>query len=345
MPAVQTGLILQGGGALGAYEFGVLRRLFEEPGGFAPDVISGVSIGAINASALAAGRLGPLPTLAAIWEEFTVLTPWIIPEAFQSFASLFGNAGFFHMRTDYYNLPGWTSFYDTTPLRRLLGQYIDCDRLNTAPPVVALTATDVSEGCITRFSNFGHDKVRLSADHIIASGSLPPGFPFTRIEGRAYWDGGLFDNTPLGAAIDYLKPDRQVRKRLIVVRLFPNKGRVPRNMLEVFDRCFEVVFAQKFSQDLKTLRQVNEYVAAINAIEDLLQASPPEQAAAIRALPGYQLLIKYLAIQDLIIIENTSPEIVFGPFDFSKSRIRQRIEAGYRDADVALTASATNGVQ
>ena len=115
---VHTGLVLQGGGALGAFEYGALLRLYEDPA-FRPDIIAGVSIGAINAACLVGAKDDPLKTLQYIWDRFTVEAPWFVPPQGQRFFALFGNPHFFSMRNDYMASAFWTSFYRIDPLDRL----------------------------------------------------------------------------------------------------------------------------------------------------------------------------------------------------------------------------------
>jgi predicted acylesterase/phospholipase RssA len=321
----RTGLVLQGGGALGAYEFGVLKRLFEEPG-FRPDVVSGVSIGAINAAAVVGARNGdPIATLAEMWRRFEVISSPLMPDAIEQFVALAGNASFFSMRFDYFNLLRWTSFYSVEPLRATLEELIDFRRINRGDQRLIVTATNIETGQVECF-----DK-EISVDHILASGSLPPGFPITLIDGKAYWDGGLFDNTPLGPVIDALDaPD----SRLIVVNLFAGGGRVPGNMLDVFDRMFEIIFSNKIEEDVKLLQRFNEIVEVMEQIDKALPTN-----SKVRKMPGYSRLTHYKRIRRVTYITNRDPEMVFGPFDFSRASIARRRDAGYHDADEALKAA------
>jgi len=130
------------------------------------------------------------------------------------------------------------------------------------------------------------------------------------MDGQSYWDGGLFDNTPLGPVIERLTEERE--RRFIVVNVFPSAGELPRNMLGVLDRIFELIFANK-----------------LDAIEEHVPES-------VKDLPGYRRLRNYKYIQDLLTIENSDPEVVSAPFDFSKVSVERRIAAGYRDASQAL---------
>ncbi|WP_019216735.1 patatin-like phospholipase family protein [Legionella tunisiensis] len=321
----QTGMVLQGGGALGAYEFGALKRLYETHK-FSPDIISGVSIGAINAIALVGARDEPISTLGEIWEELSVFPFPLLNEKLASYLALFGNQSFFHLRTDYWNLSNWTSFYFTKPLQQLLDKYIDFKKVNNTAIRLILTATDVATGKVKTFTNQGEDRTEITPLHVLASGSLPPGFPITTIKNKHYWDGGLFDNTPLSPVLECLDPNPAVEKQIIVINLFPSQGKIPGNMIDVFDRIFEIQFSNKIRFNKELTEKINEYIETIDEIEKIIPGNSP-----IRQLPGYQRLINYKYI------ENVEPETVNAPFDFSPNTIQKRIAAGYRDADNALS--------
>src|SRR5215475_10396761 len=125
----RSALVLQGGGALGAYELGAARALYED-GHFNPDLVAGVSIGAITAVLLArpARGLGPLEALEAFWQKVTA-PGLMLPPTLRRYASFFGDRNFFVPRFDYYNWPSWTYFYETAPLRDTLRQLVDLDAL------------------------------------------------------------------------------------------------------------------------------------------------------------------------------------------------------------------------
>jgi predicted acylesterase/phospholipase RssA len=161
----------------------------------------------------------------------------------------------------------------------------------------------------------------------------------TTINGESYWDGGLFNNTPLLPVIERLDPDPNVQKHVVVINLFPNQGKVPRQMLDVFDRMFELIFSNKLIMDVKTARKVDEFLEALNEIERSL---PDDAKQKIQSLPGYQRLRQYRMIKNLMVIENTEPELVFGPFDFSRKSLMKRISAGY-DAAVKKLGPVPTG--
>jgi predicted acylesterase/phospholipase RssA len=331
MQQARSALVLQGGGALGAYELGAARALYKD-GLFNPDVIAGVSIGAITAVLLArpARGLKPLDALEAFWEKVTV-PGLMLPPALRQYASFFGNRNFFVPRLDYFNWLSWTYFYDTTPLRDTLQQLVDLDSLadRTAAPALLVSATDLEEGQI-RFFYSREDKLTL--DHIVASGSLPPAFPMTVIEDKSYWDGGLFNNTPLHAVLGKFDKAAGVNRAIYVVNLFPNKAPLPRNLLEVQERMKNLHFANKTSGDLRMLDQINEVAELMKAIENLPGGNP------LKDDPAYEAVKKrdYVHVPRIVSITSPEPVSEFGDGDFSPDAIQRRADEGYAQTMKAL---------
>jgi NTE family protein len=223
---ILTAAALQGGGALGAYEYGAVWPRYEARGaGFRPAVITGISIGAINAAVLAGAR-HPIAALDRLWRErlpvlATVPAPLeplaglLVPHKAEELLASLGNPGMYRLRPEYVLMPLLAplltaSIYDTSPLDETLTGEVDLGRLNSSCQVV-VTAVDVETGKLARFGNtsswdaarpdtdrpFDNRERLLSLEHVVASGSLPPGFPMTEVGGRFYWDGGLHSNTPL----------------------------------------------------------------------------------------------------------------------------------------------------
>lgn len=327
----RTALVLQGGGALGAFELGAARRLYRDQA-FSPDIIAGVSIGAITAVLLArpAAGLKPIEALEAFWQKVSVPAP-LLPAPLQAYASLLGNPHFFVPRQDYLTLPTWTNFYDTAPLRQTLSQLVDLNALAdpTAEPGLLVSATDVEAGQIEYF--FSEDQ-GLALDHIVASGSLPPSFPMTAIGGKSYWDGGLFDNTPLGAVLDRLDTSAGADRTIYVVNLFPNKAPLPGNMQDVYTRAQNLQFANRTLEDVKMLQRVNEVAALMEAIDNLPDGNP------LKDNPAYQRVAKRHYVRVPRIISITRPEecVGFGGSDFSPEGIEQRASEGYKLTEIAL---------
>jgi predicted acylesterase/phospholipase RssA len=201
----------------------------------------------------------------------------------------------------------------------------------TAPGLL-VSATDVEAGEIAYF--YSQDK-GLSLDHIVASGSLPPSFPMTMIDGKSYWDGGLFDNTPLGAVLDRLDGAAGADRTIYVVNLFPNKAPVPCNMQEVTARTQNLQFANKTLEDVKMLRRIDEVAGLMEALENLPEGNP------LKDNPAYQAVAKrrYLRVPRIVAITRPDQVSGFGASDFSPETIEQRANEGYKQTEQALQAA------
>lgn len=326
-------LVLQGGGALGAFELGVARVLYGERG-WRPDVVAGVSIGAITAALLARPKGGDaVAALEAFWRRVTVATTWV-PGPLKAYASVLGNPHFFMPRTDIWNLPWWTNFYTVDALRETLAELVDLDALADpkAQPGMLLTATDVAAGEITAF--YSGDK-GLTLDHVLASGSLPPSFPATTICRRTYWDGGMFDNTPLGAVLDHLDPSDACRdkREIVVVNLFPNAGPVPMNMSDVSQRALNLIFANKTASDLRLLDRFN----AIAGLLDTIRGDP--RWAELAASAAFKAADQgYIQVPNIVTVTRKEPADSAASGDFSAETIAARAEEGERATREALAA-------
>jgi NTE family protein len=342
-----SALVLQGGGALGAFEFGAARALYEQ--NVAPDVIAGVSIGAITAVLLARPKkqLGPLGALKAFWKRVTV-PGYLFPPPLRPYASFWGNRHFFTLRPDFFSWPltgfFWTYFYQTQPLRDTLSELVDLKELGNpdAKPLLLLSATNVREGQVEYFDS---KQGNLTLDHVVASSSLPPSFPTTKIDKSFYWDGGLFDNTPLGAVLDRLDQGAGVERTIFVVNLFPNKGPIPETMPGVAERMKNLQFANKTLEDLKLLCRFDEVAQLMTALESL----PPDRSIRDHAAYKAVKARRYIRIPRLVSITLPEPPPEFGDADFSPEAIDKREKQGHAEALRALSVgpqdpcSAFNG--
>ena len=261
----KTAIAFQGGGALGAYAFGALKHIYRSEPGFRPSCVSGVSIGAFTAAIVASHPDDPIGKLQAFWDDLTVLHSAFLPPAAEKFLAYFGNSAFYWPRLDYFRLPFWTNIYDLSPIKRTLERYIDFHRIAQGDVKLVVTATDIKVGEIVEFTNDDRAKP-ITMDHLIASGSLPPSYPAKEIGDQSYWDGGLFDNTPLSSLLQQVSPGDAATTRVIVINLFPTEGAIPKNMLEVFDRMTELQFANKTEKDVALARRINALVAVIEKL-------------------------------------------------------------------------------
>jgi NTE family protein len=348
VPKRLTGLVLQGGGALGAYEYGVLKALHSRPD-FQPDVVTGVSIGAINAAVLVGARGEPMESLGELWRRLTAVDIPFLPHVLERSLSALGHRGMYRLRADLLWAPmAATSFYDTAPLRALLRDLVSLDKLNQSPIRIVVTAVNVTDGRLEEFGNGGATPGGLRYDHVVASASLPPGFPMTQIDGSLYWDGGLFSNTPLSAAINQLErlaedePDAELE--LIVVELFPRNSKAPSNLMDVLDRMMELSFADKLRVDEKFFARTSSFIDFVADVSSLMaRCETPDQAPETRSIverlkesDAYKSLKRHRRVDRLTVITNAEPEAISGPTDFTREAIDRRIAAGYRDASRQL---------
>lgn len=358
---LEVGLVLQGGGALGAYEWGALTALLElmdkAKAGGRPIVlkaVSGVSIGAINGACVvgAADWADARRRLKDLWEDLRLDTPSFFPRKVRRDLSLFGLPGFYVPRADVWAFTTWTYVYEPSLLPATLERHVDFKALNASATAYVVTAVEVETGVLTRFRNPGavhkikpadapargreaDAEVEIRPRHILASGSLAPAFPWTEVDGRRYWDGGLVDNTPLGDAIDAFSDDDAVDRLLVVMNMYPLRARLPRNLAEVQDRVHELGFGNRLRQDRDTAQRVNELVSTIEALAAL--APPGSLTGDLKRRVDRALQFKVIRCVDIDVQdsgdgaapEQDAADDQYGLRDFSPPTIERRRERGY----------------
>jgi len=306
--SIEVGLVLQGGGALGAYEWGAIEALFglmdwlEKTKPTSLKVVTGVSIGAVNGACIvgAESRADGLARLAKLWDILQISTPFDLRLDFRPFGpdfssardiSLFGLPGFYVPRMDLWNFWRWTSLYNTKMLEGTLESCVSFERINNTKTTFVVTAVDVESGVLRRFRNQNRPpeaeadrleernrRVVFEPKHIMASGSLAPQFPWTPIEARKrngepeirnYWDGGLVDNTPLGDALEAFSDGDKVYRLLIVLNLYPLTGSLPKNLFDVADRVHELSFGNRLRQDRASASRINKLLRAVEGLKKI----------------------------------------------------------------------------
>jgi predicted acylesterase/phospholipase RssA len=366
---IEIGLVLQGGGALGAYEWGAITALLdvmdaaEREWGHTVTLtgVTGVSIGAVNAACLVGStdRDDARARLRTLWEDLRLDASPLLPVQTQRDLSLFGLPGFFTPRTDYWNALGWTYVYDTRPLLDTLAEHVDFDRLNGSPTALTVTAVEVRTGRLTRFRNpvagaYAAEPPpvpRIRPEHVLASGSLAPQFPWVRIGHAHYWDGGLVDNAPLADAIDSFSPGDGVERLLVVLNLYPLRARLPRNLPEVTDRVHELSFGNRLRQDARTAERVNQLVSTIEELAALVPAG--ELPEALRLQVERARLLKVVTVVDVDMqnplgstassVEQVPVDDSEGLRDFSARTVELRRSIGYRITAERLAAFLQRG--
>jgi predicted acylesterase/phospholipase RssA len=298
----------------------------------------------------------PLGPLAALWQP---VYEQLLPHQAQQYLAFLGNEGMYRIRPEYlYAGPAATlftdSFYDTTPLRQTLQEIVNFDRLNSDIRVV-VTAVNVATGEVANFGNRRAIEERregntgspfanaegLSIGHILASDSIPPSFPPTRVEVGTFWDGGPYMNTPLSEAINCLERcdggSMDVEREVVFVELVPMPGDVPTNMQEVVSRLLHILFSSKLVLDEKLFRKVNSFIDLARRLDSLLGEVPADsplrkQVEEIRRHKGYRELTGHRRINAFTQVSLASHPDLANALDFSKATIEARIKAGYEDA-------------
>ena len=327
----QTALILQGGGALGAFECGVVKALEEAQ--IFPDIVAGVSIGAYNGAIIASNPRHATQALEAFWDDLSVaIAPLPLPCGEHAAMALqiltFGVPGFFTPRWipsagTMPDLPAnWTSYYDIAPMRELLAKYVDFAALATSPVRLLISAVDVRTARLEVFDSYVDE---VTADHILASGSLPPGFPWTVIGDKAYWDGGIVSNSPLDLVNERCGPDG---KRVFIVDLFSGTSPLPENIMEVLLRRDEIVYSERVRNDLHQREKVAAYRRLVDRILERLE---PAEVARIRYQPEYIRLMGDGAATQIVRFTRSAsnPKAASLHFDFSARTVRLHRAEGY----------------
>jgi NTE family protein len=342
-PFERIALILQGGGALGSYQAGVYQALAEA--NLYPDWVAGISIGAINAALIAGNSPEKrVDRLREFWETVSA-PPFGMPYAealegrdefthsvineVRSWGALVGGApGFFQPRVPpaflYPNgAPEALSYYDVAPLRATLERLVDFDLIDTGAMRLSVGAVNVRTGNFVYFDSTTH---QIYPEHVIASGSLPPGFPPTEIEGEHYWDGGLVSNTPLEWVLDS-RPGKDTLA--FQIDLWSARGEFPRNLIEAYTRQKEIRYSsrtRRASDQFKKKQILRRAAAQLLAKipKGLLQTPEAEMLASDADEKVYNLIqLIYHAKH----YEGNSKD-----YEFSRRTMEEHWRSGYNDA-------------
>jgi NTE family protein len=330
-------LVLQGGGALGAYQAGVYQALHEN--GMEPDWVCGVSIGAIN-SAIIAGNPPErrLERLRIFWDRITARKVWhytpdgdIYRKARNMTSSwmttTMGQPGFFkpHDMNPWFSPAGAksaTSYYDTEPLRETLLELVDFDLINSQKIHFAVGAVNVLTG---NFLYFDNKKEVIGPEHVMASGALPPALPMVKIGTDHFWDGGIVSNTPLQHLLDQ---DDSLNSLVFQVDLFSARGALPRDIQEVLSRHKDIVYSSRTRHNTDIYRRMNnlkaDYYKTLAKIpED--QLTPEERATRdhLAHLPGITIL--------QMIYQQKAYEGDSKDHEFSATSMREHWQSGLDD--------------
>ncbi len=338
--------LLQGGGALGAYQAGVYAGLAEM--GEAPDWIAGVSIGAINA-ALIAGNPPErrVARLREFWERVSSQSPLIprslldpmrpmLNRASAASAMAFGVPGFFVPRfPPPFMAPdgsiGALSYYDAEPLEATLEQLVDFDLINQQHLRVSLGAVNVRTGNSVYFDN---TKIEIRPEHVLASGALPPGFPPVEIDGEIYWDGGIVSNTPLWYVLD---EDYRMNALIFQVDVFSAAAEAPQNLAQVQERAKDIQYSSKTRFNTSRLKEFEELRASLHRVLEKLPkallSDPDVQRLSTASTRGPVTLVHFIN-------RHNTRSLDFKDYEFSRATVTDLWEGGQDDVRRAISNPA-----
>jgi len=333
----QIALVLQGGGALGAFQAGVYQGLAEA--GVQPDWIIGTSIGAINGAVIAGSATSTrVAQLKNLWDG---LSRWTLSGPLASgampmvnFATVMrGVPGFFSP-----NPAAWwglsadvgverAAFYQTAPLRRTLEELIDLGQLRSNAPRLTVGAVNVRTGAMRYFDSRSE---RLELDHVMASGALPPAFPAVRVDDEYYWDGGLYSNTPIEAVLD----DQQRRSSIVfAVQLWNPRGDLPPTIWGVMGRSKEIQYSSRAGSHIARQQQIHRLRHIIGELAGRL----PERE---RNTPAVREMAAYGCRTTMHVVRLLAPNLDHNDhtkdIDFTKESIEARWNAGLAAVREAL---------
>jgi NTE family protein len=346
-------LVLQGGGALGAYQAGVYEAM--EAHGLRPDWVAGVSIGAINAAIIAGNP--PERRVARLREfwygvssqlrfldiprSFGIEAREMLNESRAAMTAALGAPGFFTPRVPPapFQMRGTTgalSYYDTTPLQGTLERLIDFDLINATDPRhkvrLSVGAVNVTSGNFRYFDSTDSQRHGpIGVRHIMASGALPPGFPPVEVDGEYYWDGGLVSNTPLQYVIDQPRAHDML---VLQVDLFATRGQLPRNLSEVGEREKDIRYASRTRLNTDVAAAQQKLSAAAHRLAAKLPpslAQDPDLAELLARGSPAALTILHL------IYRSKHYETQSKDYEFSRQTMLEHWAAGQADFHTSLS--------
>lgn len=335
--------LLQGGGALGAYQVGVLKGLIEN--GYYPDWLIGTSIGAVNSAIIAGNPQDQaLQKLYGFWETISTKMPPvpntlnnIFMERWQHFLSaqytaFAGQPGFFRPR--WWN--PWLgiestldklSYYDTEEFRNTLAQFIDFDRINEKKVRLSIGAVRVATGTPVFFDN---TKLEITLDHVMASAALPPGFPAVSIDNQFYWDGGVHSNTQVNLVLCENEP---IRYLCFMVHLFDSYGTRPTNIDEVIKRQKDITYSSHHKQSIYAYKALHNLRHTIRVMSEHLseekKADPEVQKLIALGKSGIIHLARFH-------YKGRLSDLSSKDYEFSLPSVMDHIENGCDDVNRAL---------
>lgn len=328
----QVVLVLQGGGALGAFQVGAYQSLHDAS--IEPNWVIGTSIGAINGAIIAGNPPERrLERLHAFWEGLQQNAGPELPAPLSTFGNVLANVSTILRGVPTFFTPNQNGLlgtharvgieqaahYSTAPLRDTLNELVDFDYLNSNHTRLTVGAVNARTGEMRYFDSRGETIV---VEHIMASGALPPAFPAVRIDGEPYWDGGIYSNTPIEAVLD----DNPRRNSLIfTVNLWNPDGPEPESLWEVIGREKDIQYASRAHSHIERQKQIHHLR---HIIRELAKQVPGKAADSARV----RELASWGCGTVMHVVPLVSPpregEDQLKDIDFTPAGIRTRMDAG-----------------
>ena len=342
-PAEKTVLVLQGGGALGAYQAGAYEALCEA--GHTPSWVAGISIGSVNAAIIAGNP--PEKRVERLREFWERVSGWLLGrplsnddnsrrlfnETSAALAVTTGVPGFFEPRVPPpvfmpQGTPQAISVYDTSPLHATLLELVDFDLLNSGPVRVSLGAVQVKTGNMQYFDTASG---KIGPEHVMASGALPPGFPPIEIDNEPYWDGGLVSNTPLQHVLEGSGP----RQDMVIfqIDLFSARGPVPATLFEIAQREKEIRYSSR-------TRLNTDFFCELQAIRRAVRHLRPTLSEQLASNADWQLLDRLSCDAAITIVQLIHRRAAYwtqsNDYEFSRFTMEEHWTSGRADVERTL---------
>lgn len=340
-------LVLQGGGALGAYQAGAYEALAEH--GYAPDWVAGISIGAIN-GAIISGNLpkNRVKRLRQFWELVTsgmqglpLSSHFMLRSVFNETSALLalagGAPGFFVPRPTPPVFvpaanPAELGYYSTAPLLGTLQEFVDFDLINRGATRLSIGAVNIRTG---NFAYFDSRRQTIGPAHVMASGALPPGLPPVEIDGEFYWDGGVVSNAPLQYVLD--QPADCETMSVFQVDLFSAEGTLPGTLFDAVEREKEIRYSSRTRLNTDMMR---DKVKMRRALKRLLRKLPE----GLRDDPDAKLLAAQQDDPDVaimhLIYRARAYESHARDYEFSRVSMEEHWQRGHADVVASLSKDA-----
>jgi NTE family protein len=336
-------LVLQGGGSLGAYQAGVYEGLSEA--GIAPDWVTGVSIGAVNAALIAGNPPAQrLARLQQFWERVSSRAALAPPASFDPIrpalnrlsaaaALTFGVPGLFTPRVPPPMFAadgsiGALSVYDISPLAKTLEELVDFDLINRKDVRCSIGAVNVRTGNSVYFDN--HER-KIGPEHVLASAALPPGLPPVIVDGEPYWDGGLVSNTPLWYVLD---DSPRMSALILQVDLFSAQGEMPENLDQVLERAKDIQYSSKTRFNTMRVRELEDLRLALHRVLGRLPRrlqNDPDVKRLAQACNVGQITITHL------INRRYAHSASFKDYEFSRATMLELWTSGREDVRTTIS--------